>query len=138
MNSIPGIDDDELKAELTKHLCVLASGLLEVTCKEILLKYTSRRCAPEISNVVSVRLSYFQNPKVSKIQELLSEFDPRKAEHWKNDLSDEESDAVDSIVNNRHQIAHGRSIGLSFSVLARYHYHAAKALTAIEKQFPPY
>jgi hypothetical protein len=135
---VPDLPDDELRAELTKHLCVLTAGFLEVTCREILSKYASKRCSPEISRFVRSILSDFHNPKVGKIQELLSEFDATKADHWISNLSDEEADAVDSIVNNRHQIAHGRSVGLSFTVFARYHFHAAKAVAAIENEFPPY
>jgi hypothetical protein len=135
---IPNLEDDELRAELTKHLCVLTAGFLEVTCRDILSKYASKRCSSEISRFVGSVLSGFRNPKVGKIQELLSEFDATKAERWMRSLSDEEADAVDSIVNNRHQIAHGRSIGLSFSVFERYRFHAAKAVAAIEREFPPY
>mgnify|MGYP003382046493 CR=1 FL=1 len=137
MSAVPKIEDDELRAEMTKHLCVLASGLLEVGCRDILTRYTTRRASPQVTRYVSSELEYFQNAKVGKIVELLTSFDATAATSWRASLSEEAADSIDSIVNNRHQIAHGRSIGLSFDVLRRYHSHATEALRSIEVAFPP-
>lgn len=138
VKAVSEINDDELRAELTKYLCVLASGLLEVSCRDILNRYVLRRSAPSIRRFVGARLSDFQSAKVRNIIELLQCFDPDGASRWRAGLSDEEADSIDSIVNNRHQIAHGRSIGLSFNVLVRYHKHATRALTLMENEFPPF
>src|SRR2546430_1661549 len=102
---IPTLESDEIRAELTKHLCVLASGLLEVGCRDIVNRYAFQRCAPTVRRFVAARLGEFQSAKVSNILELLNCFDPARAESWLKRLSDEEKDSVDSIVNNRHQIA---------------------------------
>jgi hypothetical protein len=135
--TIPDVQDDELRAELTKHLCVLSSGLLEVSCRDILNRYISRRAAPEVRRFVSTRLLEFQSAKVRNVVDLLQAFDPHQADKWRSSLSDEQADSIDSIVNNRHQIAHGRSIGLSFSVFLRYHQSAGYAVDLLERQFPP-
>ena len=132
------LSDDELRAELAKHLCVLSSGLLEISCKDILNRYASKRCSPEIQRFVASHLADFYNAKIAKIYELLGCFDSTLATHWRDDLSDEEADAVDSIVNNKNQIAHGRSVGLSFSVWKNYYDNALNAVRTIEKHFPPY
>lgn len=137
LEAVPDIADDELRAELTKYLCVLASGLLEVSCRDVLTRYTRERSSPPIRRFVAARLDNFQSAKVGNIIELLQSFDPDAASRWRASLSDEEADSIDSIVSNRHQIAHGRSIGLSFNVLVRYHQHATRALSLIEKEFPP-
>jgi hypothetical protein len=134
---IPGIADDELRAELTKHLCVLSSGFVEVACRDILERYAVKRSAPTIRRFVSSRLSDFQNPKVGKIYELFGAFDPVLATTWLEALSDEQAGAIDSIVSNRHQITHGRSVGLSFDVWNRYYKRTLEALTGIESYFTP-
>lgn len=136
LESVPKLQDDELRAELTQHLCVLSSGLLEVTCRDILRRYSLRRSAPSIRRFVESRLEEFKSAKVKNIHSLLREFDPASADTWRVSLSDEAADSVDSIINNRHQIAHGRSIGLSFDTFHRYHIHAVNALALIEKAFP--
>ena len=138
IQTVPTIQDDELRAEITKYLCVLASGLVEATCRDVMNRYAVKRCSPEIARVVETHVGGFQNLKVGKIVELLSTFDPRKAAEWRKYISDEAADAVDSIVSNRHQIAHGRSIGLSYSVFTRYFADASPAIADIERFFPPY
>jgi hypothetical protein len=121
---------------MTKYLCVLSSGLLEVTIREILTQFANRRSAPPVQRFVASRLADFQSAKLGSIMELLQAFDPSNAGRWRTGLSDEQADSIDSIVNNRHQIAHGRSIGLSFDVFQRYHGHAVQALQTMETYFP--
>jgi hypothetical protein len=135
---VPGVADDELRAELTKYLCVLSSGLVEIACRDILDRYATKRSSPTIRRFVASRLSDFQNPKVGKICELLGGFDPTLATTWREALSDEQADAIDSIVNNRNQIAHGRSIGLSFDLWNRYYKSALQVLTSMELHFTPH
>jgi hypothetical protein len=110
---------------------------VEIACRDILERYVSRRSAPSVRRFVTSRLSDFQNPKVGKICELLECFDPGLATKWRQALLDEQADAIDSIVNNRNQIAHGRSIGLSFDVWNRYYERALQALTRMEFYFAP-
>jgi len=132
---VPKIEDEELRAELTKHLCVLSSGLLEVGCRDILNRYTSRRSSPQVQRFVAARLNEFQMPKSATWLNCCNAL-IGSATKWRASLSDEDADSIDSIVNNRHQIAHGRSVGLSFDVFTRYHEHAAQALLLMEKAFP--
>lgn len=133
---VPTVEDDELRAELTKHLCVLCSGLLEVACRDIIARYAAPRCDRTVFRFVETRLADLQSARVGNMHQLLACFDPGRADTWRDALSDEERDSVDSIVSNRHQIAHGRSIGLSFDVLNGYLEGARKALGLMERQFP--
>lgn len=137
LTAIPTVEDDELRSELTKYACVLSSGLLEVACRDILSRYAAKRSSPQVARYVRTQLEYLQSAKIGNITETLTAFDPTAATNWRLGLSDEQVDSIDSIVNNRHQIAHGRSIGLSFDVLRRYHSHAVGALVAMEQAFPP-
>lgn len=133
---IPQVDNDELRAELTKHLCVLCSGLLEVSCRDVVARYARPRCDQTVLRFVEARIGDMYSAQVGNMHSLLACFDPRRADQWRDGLSDEERDSVDSIVNNRHQIAHGRSIGLSFDVLNRYRKAAMNALVMMERTFP--
>jgi len=132
----PAVEGDEVRAELTKHLCVLTSGMIEVTCRDILTKYSEVRCSPQVLRHVSTSVAGFQNANTAKIIELFSSFDPEAVEKWCNDLLEEESASINSIISNRHQIAHGRSIGLSFDVLQRYYKFALSAVQKLENCFP--
>lgn len=133
---VPQVDDDELRAELTKHLCVLCSGLLEVSCRDIIARYAKPRTDATVFRFVESRIGDLQSATIGNMHSLLSSFDPSRAETWLVGLTDEQRDSVDSIVNNRHQIAHGRSIGLSFDVLNRYRSAANQVVASIEAAFP--
>jgi hypothetical protein len=136
--SVPTVTDDELRAELTKYLCVLLSGLIEVSARDILSRYASRRSSPQVARYVAAQLEFLQSAKVRNLTEAMAAFDPNAAQLWRRGLTDEQVDSIDSIVSNRHQIAHGRSIGLSFSVLDGYRKNAELALVAMETAFPSF
>lgn len=113
-------DDPELRAHWARYLCVLASGYLEIGAREVLIEMARSRGAAVLTRFVSERLADFQNPKMEKILELVRDFDLG----WESDLrgrtEGEIKDAVDSIVDNRHKIAHGENVGISYVVVQRY------------------
>lgn len=136
LTSVPAVADDELRAELTKYLCVLLSGLIEVSARDILSRYAAKRSSPQVARFVAAQLEYLQSAKVGNLTDAMAGFDPSAAQWWRKRLTDEQVDSIDSIVSNRHQIAHGRSIGLSFHVLDRYRKNAEEALSTMEDAFP--
>ena len=113
--------DDELKAELARYLCILCSGLLEESLRLLLSAYASNKSSPRISNYVSARLSDFQNPNYEKILVLLASFEPSWRDHFEAMPSSEIKDAINSVVLNRHQIAHGKPVGISVNTFAKYY-----------------
>jgi hypothetical protein len=68
----------------------------------------------------------------------LNKFDVTWAEKFVNDIKDnspidrEIKDSIDSIVSNRHLIAHGKSVGLSYATVNIYYGHCAKAIEILE------
>jgi hypothetical protein len=50
------IQDMELKSEWAKYLCVLVSGYLEVSIREIHVEYARRRADENVTNYVSKTL----------------------------------------------------------------------------------
>ncbi|MFQ5673738.1 MAG: hypothetical protein ACE5G9_11635, partial [Nitrospinales bacterium] len=47
------IEDDELKAEIAKYLCILSSGFLEIACRDIIQRYVRSRTSPEVRRFVN-------------------------------------------------------------------------------------
>lgn len=47
-------------------------------------------------------------------------------------MLDEIKDSVDSIVDNRHQIAHGKSIGIGYVTVNKYYGNVVKAVQVLE------
>jgi len=118
----------EVQADYAKYVCVLVSGLIEKAAYLCLLDCAQRTSSPRIQRYVESNLSWFQNAKASKLVELFAQFDSLWATQLEAFLVDEKKDAVDSIVTNRHRIAHGEQVGgLSIGRMKDY-YKAVKAV----------
>lgn len=125
--------DLELQAHWSRYLCILTSGFIEESVRILLSEYVQKRSDATISRYVNAQLDGFQNPKAGKILELLRVFDTDWAESVERFLGDERKDAIDSIVNNRHQIAHGRNVGISYVTIKNYYDKAVEAVEFIEQ-----
>ena len=123
----------ELQSQWARYLCVLVSGFLEVSICAIYNQFARKRASPYVANFVEFELGDFQNPKMGKIIELTRAFNPQ----WANELEAATEggikDAVDSIVANRNQIAHGRDVGITYIRMKNYYERAIKVVDLIEK-----
>lgn len=113
--------DPELSSDFARHLCVLVSGFLEQAVIELLLEYIRLRSHESIQRHLGQRLRRFTTANAKNIIELLGSFDL----DWKSDLEgyliDEHKDAVNSVVNLRHTVAHGRFAGVTMASVRRYY-----------------
>jgi len=117
-----GIKEDlELSADFARYLCVLVSGFLEQAVIEILFEYTRQRSAESIQRYVGSKLRRFTTANAQNVTDLVGSLDP----DWQVDLRaylvDEHKDAVDSVVNIRHAVAHGRFVGVTMASVNRYY-----------------
>ena len=125
--------DGELRSHWSRYLCVLVSGFLENSVELCLGEYTRRRSVPPVANYVTSRLQGFQNPRMEKILDLLECFNPE----WKTQLEaatqGKLSDSINSIVGNRHRIAHGESVALSMGSLRAYYDDAKVVVDLLQR-----
>ena len=129
--------DPEIRAHWARYLCVLASGFLESSTRAILREYTNRSASYYVVNYVESKLKYFQNAKMHDIIDLTREFNPQWAITIESSVTDEQRDAVDSIVNNKNQIAHGQNVGISFVTMKTYYDRAIRVIELLEQQCNP-
>jgi hypothetical protein len=126
--------EPELQSHWARYLCILVSGFLETSVRAIYSEYAKNKAAPYIVNYVEGRLGDFQNAKMEKILQLTRLF----SREWESNLRDATEgnlkDAVDSIVINRHKIAHGEDVGISYVRIKEYYQAAIKVVELIEKQ----
>ena len=129
--------DTELQSDFARYLCVLVSGYIEKAVVELVLEHARKTGAPTLQRFVERRTKSFTNPKASHIQELLGSFDPG----WQQDLSkflvDERKDAVDSVVDQRNTIAHGGSVGLTYSRISEYYRQAQHVIDRVAELCVP-
>lgn len=127
-------DDPELQSHWARYLCVLASAYLETAVREIYSSFAQERASQEVANFVRHRLQQFRNPNMDRILQIAAAF---RAD-WRDKLiaatSGAPFDAVNSIVENRHKIAHGRDVALTLTQISNYYKDALKVVSAIEKQ----
>jgi len=127
----------ELQSHWARYLCVLAAGLLENALVELYRNYAASQASEYVTNFVVSRLERIQNPKTERFLEVAGTFKPQ----WRRDLEEYVDDggrreAIDSIMTNRHQIAHGnqRQFNLSLVRLREYIKKASDVLDFIENQ----
>lgn len=127
-------EDFELQSHWARYLCVLVSGFLECSIRTLYAEYTRSKAAPYVANYVADQLKWFQNPKSEKIFELVRSFSSQWEEELKAYTEGERKDAIDSIVANRHLIAHGESVGITYARIQGYYERTLQVVEFIEGQ----
>lgn len=122
----------EMQAHWAKYICVLTAGFLENALKDIYIDYAKRQVSQPIAKFVGSQLSSIRNPKTDRFLIIAGAF----KEDWVTELDtfvgDEgRREAIDSIMTNRHQIAHGKTHNSSIS-LAQMKSYLTKAIEVIE------
>ncbi len=135
INSISNPAD---QSEWSKYLCILISGYIEESLRVLLESYTAKNSSQYIRNFVSTEIKSITNCKTKKILDVLRSFN----QHWEQDfndkitaksrISDEIKNSIDSIITNRHSIAHGKNIGISHSTVYNYYENVKKAVEILE------
>jgi hypothetical protein len=124
--------EGQVQGHLACYACVRISGLIESAVRELLLAYAESAASPKVANYVTTSLRGFQNPKLKKILEVFAQFDSAWASSLSEFTSSKVKDAIDSIVSNRHQIAHGKNVNLSLGVLKEYYKSVLSFIKQVE------
>src|SRR6266705_1531897 len=98
-----------MQAHWAKYLCVLTAGFLENSIRYTLQGFATRTSSPKVANYVSSKLDRMPNPKAENLLQLIAAFDSAWAKDLEAFLSDDSrKESIDTIMSNRHLIAHGR------------------------------
>ncbi len=109
-----------MQSRLAQLVAIWASGYLESTVREVVLEYVRGKAHPKIVNYVSSTLDRFANPRMEKILELVGRIDPDASKELGKFAEGEIQASVNSIVSQRHRIAHGRPSQLSMAQIEDY------------------
>lgn len=131
------LEDLELQAHWARYLCVLTSGFLEVSMRALFTQYARAVSAPSVAKYVQRRLEDFQSPKMSNICGLVRDFNQIWADELEVGTAGELKDAVNSIVANRHLIAHGRDVGVSHTQMKEYYARAVRVVDLVRAWCDP-
>lgn len=126
------IDDAEMQAHWARYLCVLVCGFLEVAVADLFTEYAENRADVRVARFVAKHLRRFQNPKMAKILAVVGEF----STEWRDEIdaatNGRLADAVNSVVANRHLIAHGRNVGITYVRIKDYFASVIKVVELID------
>lgn len=127
------ITDEEFKSHWAKYLCVLSSGYIENSCRLIISDFARKNSSPVIQDFIFRKIESITNLKHNNICELLNSFSDSWRSKYEENVTDEQVDAINSVVANRHQIAHGRNVGISYGVISKYYKEITKAVEVLYK-----
>jgi len=123
--------DIEFQAYWAQFLCVLTSGFIENSIRNLYSEYARDKSSPHVANYVSHELQAFQNAKSEKILQLTGIF----SSEWRTTLEvymeDKRKAAIDSVVNNKNQIAHGRPVSITFTRIYEYYKSSVEVIDFI-------
>jgi hypothetical protein len=122
-------EDPEILSDFARYLCVLVSGFLEQSVVELLLEHVRRRSDTTVQRHVEAQLKrQFTNAKSQRLIGLMSTFDPAWGSDLEAFLIDGLRDAVDSVVDLRNSISHGRSVGVTVNRIRNYYTLVARVV----------
>ena len=115
--------------------CLLCAGFLENIIFELYGDYVRRTSSKPVADYAISALAKVQNPNAQRFFETAHKF---RAD-WGVDLnsymnSDGRREAINSIMKNRHEIAHGRNSGITIVQIRNYLDKAIEVAEFIENQ----
>lgn len=132
-------DHDELHGHWGRYTCLLSAGYFEVALRLVVQKRLEKKATPEIQKFVLQSLEGIQNPKAERFSKVVRSF----SSVWGDRLDQffveniDVKEAIDSLMTNRHLIAHGKSCSISVGRVAGYFHSANKAIEYLDGLLNP-
>jgi hypothetical protein len=127
--------DIELQAHWARYICVLAAGFLENALFEIYAAVIRAGASAAVASFASSRLEKISNPKSARFLETARAFKAIWADELERFVADDgRKDAIDSIMSNRHLIAHGEHSGITIARLQQFFERSVTVVEFLEKQ----
>jgi len=130
---VPGQgSEEEVLSHWARYLCVLLSGHIEESVRLTLTDFCKDKAHRSIANYVESRLDTLTNLNEEKLHSTLCNFNVDWGENFRATRTDAQKDALNSVIANRNQIAHGRSVGLTLSTMKNYYREVKSLLRLVE------
>lgn len=127
--------DDEIKSYLVKLLCIRTAGLLEVFLKTRISEYSKGKVPKEINRFMTSKFKDITNLKSSKFEDVLRSFSEEWSEKFRDylDFHEQEKNSLDSVISQRHTIAHGQPSNIGSVSMMQYYNDVKLIITYIDK-----
>lgn len=125
---------DEIKSYLAKFLTVFICGIYEELIETIINEWVSKLNCLEVGSFMSKKIKFsFQNPKYKKIKELLDDLSEKWGNYFKENINQKSIDALESIVNQKNNIAHGVDSTITITDIEKYYKDSLIIIKITEK-----
>lgn len=130
-----GQEDEEVKSYLANFLCIRVSGLVENYLKTRISDYSNRKVPKEVSRYLSLKLADITNLKETKLRDALGQFSTEWQAKFETLMHDNQQlkSSLDSVIANRHNIAHGQHVSLTLKSVKQYYEDIKKVITELDK-----
>ena len=129
--------DIELIGHWGRYLCVLTAGFLENAIVGVYRDYVASAASPQVASFATKRLERITNPKSRRFIDTARSFNKAWADDLKSFLDEDgqrRRNSIDSIMSNRHQIAHGENGRISVGRVREYLPGCVEVIEFIEDQ----
>jgi hypothetical protein len=130
-------DDFQLLAHWAAYLCVLTSGFLEIGLRSVLLEYASAAASPNVARYVDRQLGRVQNPNMEVVLQITRSFSEEWAKSLEVATTGEIAASVNSVIANRHRIAHGGNVDLTLARMKTYFRDTVRMLELLNAESNP-
>ena len=118
---------------LAKYLCVSAAGLIERSAIDIFSALADQRSSKPVKRFVKKRLDRMTNLNTNNLLDLVGAFDKEWRNQLETKLDGAPKDGIDSLIANRHLIAHGRPVGVSIAQIKGYYEQSLVAIQFLDE-----
>lgn len=128
-------NDDEVKSHLANLLCIRISGLIENYLKTKVSDYSDKKVPKQITRFLSIRFADITNLKTTKLHDILGQFSLQ----WQSDFEEiiqnkgQLKSSLDSLITNRHNIAHGQRVSLTLRTVRQYYEDVKEFINKLDK-----
>jgi hypothetical protein len=125
----------EMLAHWGRYLCVLVAGFVENVVRLSYAAYVRKTADARTARFAMSQVDDIQNPKAARLIEVASLFDPTWGSELESFLGQNfRREAVNTIMSNRHLIAHGRDSQITLSQVDQYLIRIVEIAEHIETQ----
>lgn len=126
--------EPEIAAYLSGYLVVMICGIYEDCLEYLMVERASSGGDAEVQNFVKITLANsFRNPTFGTLVGALNKFSPTYGEAIQRQIKKSAREALDSIVENKNSIAHGKSISVTIGDVVDYHSRSIVIFEATEQ-----
>lgn len=129
------VGHDELGGHWGRYACLLSAGYFEVALRLVIQKRVENKATPEIQRFVLQGMEAIQNPKAERFCKVIRSFSAEWGDQLDRYFVDnaEVKEAIDSLMANRHLIAHGKPCSISVGRVSTYFKSADKVIDYLDQ-----